>query len=545
MTPFDPDIEEMLSQAEALLQDQRPIEALSLLDRAGKLAPRHAWATLYRGVALGQLGKVDEAIAMLLSAADNHPDDLDIQIDSAWHMTLLDFPQDALVTIERALKLDTHDSGAVLVYAEILERLNRITEAVNVREEQLLRHPEDEENRLLLAMDMCDTGRYSEALELACPLISANPQDPDIVRLHGACLSYQGNHEEAAVLWEKLEALEGPTQNLLHNRACTLDALLRHEEALEIIDLAIEKEPETALNHFTRGMINEHLGKLELAVIDYLNAITRDHDFMDAVVNLAEVAEHCQMVSATLVCVEELLTEQPADEPPCAVLLYARGLLLLQMNRVDDARVTIEEAVRCEPDLGYAWHTLSIIYQMHGESELLIMATERALRTIPDDGELLTMRGMAFTDCERYADALECFDTIMRINPEDPEPLIQMGRIFLNNLGRTSDARAVLRGALQLEPRNHQALWMLALCHLRLGELDSAEVLVDCIRANPKQHYYGQFVRAAYHAQKGEIDAAFATILEMRNKDDYAYLLQDPLFQPLAVDARYYELGGE
>ncbi len=542
MSLFDPDIEEILSQAEALLQDKRPIEALSLLDRAGKLAPRHAWATLYRGVALGQLDKVDEAVELLLSAADQHADDLDIQIDAAWHLALLDFPQDALVTIERALTLDKHDAGAIAVYAEILERLNRIEEAVRVREDLLLHHPEDEENRLLLAMDLCDCGRYADALNLANPLIKTNPQDADIVRLQGACLSYQGNHEAAAELWEKLEALEGQTQNLLHNRACTLDALLQHEEALYTINLAIAREPDEAINYFTRGMINEHLEKQDKAVDDYLKALQYDHDFIDTVVNLAEVAQWCGRVPYALECVDEMLIDKGEDEPPCAVLLYARGLLLLQINEIADARVAIEAAVQREPEIGIAWHTLSIVYQMEANDEGVIIATERALRSFPDDSELLMYRGIAFAGRELFAEALDCFDQLLTLTPDDANPYMQMAQIFLYHLHRYADARAMLRETLRIIPKHRDAYAELILCHLRLGELDVAGKLIKGMHSSVKGQYWDCFLNAALCAQRGKINAAFGHLFRTPAADyQVPAMLMDPLFQPLAHDERFAE----
>ena len=94
----------------------------------------------------------------------------------------------------------------------------------------------------------------------AQPLFTQFPDDPDILRLHGACLSYLEHHEEALSKWAELERLEGVNTNLLHNRASTLDALGRREEALATISEAMRMSRKAAMNYYTRGMIHEHAG---------------------------------------------------------------------------------------------------------------------------------------------------------------------------------------------------------------------------------------------------------------------------------------------
>ena len=222
MTPsFDHEIDKLLTQAEALLQADKPSEALNLLDRARKLQPRHAWTLLFRGVALGQLGRLEEAIEQLITAADDNSGDIDIQVDTARYLSLLEQQQDGLVCAQRAIELDATDVGAHNIYAEILEYLGRTAEAVEPRETAITLDPDDQDNRYHLSLDLCEVGRYQDAFEVAASLIEEYPDDPDIVRLHGACLSYLNRHQEALAVWALLERLEGVTPNLLHNRAST------------------------------------------------------------------------------------------------------------------------------------------------------------------------------------------------------------------------------------------------------------------------------------------------------------------------------------
>ena len=121
MKPFENEIDQILTQAEALLQDEKPTEALALLERGRKLEPRHGWLTLFRGVAFAQLGRTEEATDQLIIAADNNRKDIDIQVDAARHLSLLEQHQDALVCANRAIELEESDAGAQAILGEVLE----------------------------------------------------------------------------------------------------------------------------------------------------------------------------------------------------------------------------------------------------------------------------------------------------------------------------------------------------------------------------------------------------------------------------------------
>ncbi len=537
MTPFENnDIDQLLTQVEALLQDERPVEALDLIERARRLEPRHAWMMLFRGVALGQLGRIDEAVDQLIAAADEHTDDIDIQVDTARHLSLFGQAQDALICANRAIAIDAEDEGAHAVLGEVLERLGRISEAVPSRELALLGDPDDADSRYYLAVDLCDLGRYQEAYEVAEPLFGEFADDADIVRLHGACLSYLGRHTDALIKWAELERLEGVTPNLLHNRASTLDVLGRHEEALATIDEAVLAEPDVAVNYYTRGMINEHLERNGDAIEDYLIALAYDHEHIEAAINLVELAAAIDAVDTTLVRVNRLLDAEPSS----AKLAYARGRLEMEAGEFVTGQEHIEEAVRREPQLAVGWYTLSILYAVTGNPEKAVNAADRALLEFPDDPGLWLNRGQALHDLKRYPEAMDCYDKAAVLAPDDGIPWFHLGRLLLLDLERPQDARGVLREALRLTPDNDSAAWMLALCYLRLGQTAEAEQELQRLMVGYPDHLWGRLVQAALHAQRGEIDDAFTNLrIATEQGYDTRLLLHEPLFEPLWADPRF------
>jgi len=536
MMNFESEIDQLLTQAEALLQDQQAEEALALLERVCMLDPHHAWAQLFRGVALGQLDRAAEAIDQLLQAADAHPEDIDVQVDAARHLLLLEQFQDALICATRATTLDTNDAGGHAACAEALERLGRVAEALPEREAALAMDPDDPDNRYYLAVDLCDLGRYPEAAQTAEPLFAEYPDDPDMIRLHGACLSYQDRHDMALSKWAELERLEGISSNLLHNRASTLDALGLYEEALATINEAIALEPDAGVNYYTRGMIHEHNGNASLAIEDYLLALEYDVEHLDAAISLVELAPMAQAIPQVLSHINTLL----AKDPTGAKLLYVLGRMKMELGDLLGAQHTLEEALCREPRMSIGWYTLSMLYTISGKPEAALRAADRALQDFPDDPGIWLNRGQALEELRRYHEAMECYDRAITLAPDDSAPWFQLGRLLLLDLERPTAARGALKEALRLQPENDTLMWLLALCHMRLGQSDDAVREIRGLLARYPDHPWGRVLRATWHAQHGDMDAAFADLRIATAQGYDVRLLQDePLFKPLWSDPRF------
>lgn len=536
MAPYEDDIEQLLTEAEGMLQERHAEEALEVLERARALVPEHPWVMLFRGVAFGQLEREDDALTALLGAADAHLDDVDLQVDAARHLSLLDYPQDALVCARRAVELDAMDGGAQMTLGDALERLGRIEEALAARESALSLEPEDVDNRYALAFDYCDMGRFAEALALTERLLDELPDDSEVLHLHATCLTYEGRYEDALARWLDIERLEGAVPMVLHNRAHTLAALGRFDEALALMDQVIEAEPDLGGNYMTRALIEERMGDEGEAIADFLAALTRDHTLVDAGLGLVEVAAASDTVPVALAEIDGLIEAEPTS----VTLLFTRGRLLVELGHVEEAREALEAAAKLEPAFGLAWHALSTVCGLCGDPDAALDATDRALQSFPADPGLWLTRGMCLHELKRHPEAMDCYDKAVQLDPESWAPWLHMGRLLLLELDRPTDARGALREAARLQPENDVIQWMLALCFLRLGQYAEADSQLVRVLSREPNHLQGRLVRAALHAQRGEIDDAFADLKVVTGQGyDPRLLRAEPLFKPLWSDPRF------
>lgn len=114
----------------ALGQLGRTDEAVAALDTAIRLRPDHAEAHNNRGVALDKLGRTDDAAAAFREAVRLKPDYADAHNNLAGVLRKQDRPDDALAHAERATKLAPRHAESHNNLGLVLRRLGRVPEAV-------------------------------------------------------------------------------------------------------------------------------------------------------------------------------------------------------------------------------------------------------------------------------------------------------------------------------------------------------------------------------------------------------------------------------
>ena len=170
----------------------------------------------------------------------------------------------------------------------------------------------------------------------------------------------------------------------------------------------------------------------------------------------------------------------------------------------------------------------------------MLVAAERASREFPDDAALWMTRGQALQDLQRIPEALDCYDRATTLLPEDDMPWFYLGRLLLLELDRPIPARGALREALRLRPDNDAVMWMLALCFLRTGQFLEGSRLIQQLLSSDPSHLWGHLLRAAWHVQRGELDAALHDLSYAASQGyDTRLLLNEPLFESLWANPKF------
>ena len=156
--------EEFLAEARALLEQERPAEALAAIDEALGRAPGDPTALYLRGISLMQLGKFPEAALELAVALEKNPS------DAAWREALArahfraNEPQRA-VTVLGPIIEKSPTASVLALHGNALAQLGRSEEAIPYLERAVTLEPDRVQAVFYLARALLDRGRYEDSAD--------------------------------------------------------------------------------------------------------------------------------------------------------------------------------------------------------------------------------------------------------------------------------------------------------------------------------------------------------------------------------------------
>jgi len=136
----------------------------------------------------------------------------------------------------------------------------------------------------------------------------------------------------------------------------------------------------------------------------------------------------------------------PDTAAPRIALSYAQQASF----QIPQARDTLLEAVKRQPQDALAWARLAELHLMLGERSESVAAADRAVSLAPDQGRALTTRGFASLATFRIASAIAAFDKAAAADPADPMPHLGLGLARINQ-GKLATGRAEIELAVGLD----------------------------------------------------------------------------------------------
>jgi len=210
-----------------------------------------------------------------------------------------------------------------------------------------------------------------------------------------------------------------------------LNALGRHQEAIEALDLLLSVKRRSVEAHNNRGAILEKLGRDEEALESFDRALEIKPNHIDA--------------------------------------LYNQACVLRKLGRLAGAVKVFDRVLLLKPDHYKAYNNRGTALEALGRREEAIASYDRALALVPNFVEALNNRGNALLKERRHSEALACYERALEVDPFHAEVLNNRGNA-LAEIGRHEEALASCRRAYGINPKYVNAQWHGALLKLRLGD---------------------------------------------------------------------------
>ncbi len=351
LTPTYPESGNLVYGQALLLQSLGQDDAaIQRIDQALKLEPGLLPAAVQKARILARNQRVDEAIDWLDKLLDDHPDNKQIAVLRARMLLQSGDVREARNAFAAINRQYPNDDQIILSLALLEEELENYSEA-----KPLLRE-------LLNSSD-----KQSEA-SYYLGRIAASENDPDLAisyyrqigdsreflpaQLAAAQLLNQEQGPDAATSYLQERSAEFP-QYAGQLRRLETDILIkagRQQEAFESVSIALEAEPEDTNLRYTRAMLAERLGNMELLESDLRQIIEQNPEHAEALnalgYSLANKTDRFDEAEPLIARAIALQPDNPAIIDSLGWLYFREGklneagpLLLDAWNRMNDHEI--------------------------------------------------------------------------------------------------------------------------------------------------------------------------------------------------------------
>jgi tetratricopeptide (TPR) repeat protein len=178
-------------------------EAIQAFNKAIEINPRNESTWISKGVALGNLGKYGEAVQAFDRAIEINPKN-----DVGWYLkgAALDHQGKVLEAIQacnNATEINPQDADAWYIEGKVLEDLGRYDEAIQAFDNSTQINPQNVDAWYDKGEELYWQGKYNESIQALDKVTEIDPQDAYAWYIKSMALEEQGKHNESEIAYSK------------------------------------------------------------------------------------------------------------------------------------------------------------------------------------------------------------------------------------------------------------------------------------------------------------------------------------------------------
>jgi len=231
------------------------------------------------------------------------------------------------------------------------------------------------------AMAAYQAGQLVEVERLCAAIFAADSEHFDATRLTAVVHYRRGRPAETLASYDRMLAIRPDYAEGHNNRGVVLQHLRRLDDALASYDKAIAINPDYAEAHNNRGVALQDAGRLDEALASYDAALTLRPDYAEA---------H-----------------------------YNRAVALVDLERFTDALASFDNALAVKPDNAIALNKRAAALCELGRFEEALAGCDQALAIHPQFAEAHNNRGLVLTELRRFPEALAAFAKAQELSPDN------------------------------------------------------------------------------------------------------------------------------
>lgn len=450
------------------LQQNRPAEALKALTAAEQENPRDAAIHNFRGIALAQLGRGEDASGEYREAIRLDPR----MVDAYRNLGHLEWTEghldSARAALEKALDLSPGDPFTHYYLGRVELDLNNYPEAVIHLDKSKNVWPGDGEFYLQAAAVYASVHRMVDGREVLARAEHLNLTDAQSVRL-GALRIACRQPEEGVAVFQRLNARSPEAQWALFDLALAYLEARQPAEA-ERVASSIPAAKRSGAAWTVIGIAEAEMQRHEEAIQAFRFAAETGSEEEAGWLNLTrELMEQLHYVDAVAAA------QQAVNHLPRSYALRLRlGAAYMKSMRYKEAEDVFRDLIaQGDPEPTSAIGLAQVLVR-EGRSEEAAQVLDEAQKRLGSSFLLAYFHGIMLSRTGRPEEALQQLREAVRLNPQSADAHQWLGKAELRAM-QIDRAIADLSQALRLDPNNQPARRLLAQAYAIRKQPDQAE----------------------------------------------------------------------
>lgn len=283
--PSSAQLEAAIKQGLSLHQQGKLAEAKAIYEAVLTLQPRHFDALNLLGAIAAQGRDYRLAVDLLSKAIEVYPAFAPAHNNRGIALLNLGRLEDAFANFDKASSVDPAYAEAHNNAGDALARLGRHEEALAKFDKALALRPDDAAGWNNRGITLIDLKRPEEALASYDTALSLKPDIAQVHNNRGIALMRLKRPEDALVSYKRALTLKPDNAETWNNLGNALKELRRHEEAVTAYEKAVSLKPAYVEAHYNRGNALLELKRPSEALVAYDKAIGLKADHAKALGN--------------------------------------------------------------------------------------------------------------------------------------------------------------------------------------------------------------------------------------------------------------------
>jgi tetratricopeptide (TPR) repeat protein len=462
-----------VAEASELRRLGRLDEAEVLLRKALAVEPPHVAALTELGYLARARGDRTAALSAFEAASKAEPKQIGLKVAVACELHQLGRLDEAEALLQQALAVDARHVTALTELGYLARRRGDRTAALTAFEAAAAADPKQAGLKIATSSQLRQIGRLDEAEASLRQALAIEPQNINALTELGYLARARGDRTAALSAFEAASKAEPKQIGLKVAAATELRQLGRLEEAEVMLRQALTIEPQHLPSLLGIGHIARRRGDRASAEAAFQSA---------AAANRGDPGAALEVVNGlrdfgNFAVAESSFVEHLAVDPDNLTALVGLGSIRLEQLRLDEAEKIFRHASALAPHEPVSLLCCGYVARRRGDYEEALACFSAAHAANPSHSGAAIETAGQLRDLGRFAEARHVIHGILRRNPRDYAALMQLAHLSR----KEGERRAALHQftvAHEREPQQPQALVEMAIEQRALGNPQESEALL-------------------------------------------------------------------